>query len=266
MKRRSWTENEIVSALALYYQIPFGAIDENNPAIIELARVLDRTPGSIALKLANLASLDPTIIASGRRGMANASQLDRKVFEESSNNWLHLATQLPVSVVEAIDPPLNRSQSFESIRDRVDIEPARIQLTEAPGTVMLRRGQEFFRNATLAAYKGRCCVTMLPVRELLRASHIIPWAVDATSRLDPTNGLCLNALYDATFDRGLMTLDEQYRVVFTRSLREAVTNEVWDTWFGRYEGQHIELPERLVPRSAALQFHREHVFADSDNR
>jgi putative restriction endonuclease len=121
--------------------------------------------------------------------------------------------------------------------------------------------RQVFRNATLAAYRGRCCVTLLPVRELLRASHIIPWSVDASSRLDPTNGLCLNALYDATFDRGLMTLDEQHRVVFSSTLEHAVTNEIWRTWFRPYEGRTIELPERLLPSPAALLFHREQLFA-----
>jgi len=261
VKRRAWSENEIVSALALYYQIPFGAIDEKNRAVIELAHSLDRTPGSIALKLANLASLDPTIIASGRRGMANASQLDRRVFANSSNDWPQLAAELPVAVLDAIDRRRSRNLSVDTISDRLSSEST-VELTETTGTVVLRRGQTFFRNATLAAYRERCCVTLLSVRELLRASHIIPWAADASSRLDPTNGLSLNALYDAAFDRGLMTIDENYRVVFARGLRDAVSNQAWDVWFGRHEGQAIELPERLRPKNSALLFHREHVFAD----
>jgi len=254
VKRRAWNENEIVSAVALYYQIPFGAIDENNPAVIELASALDRTPASVALKLANLASLDPTVLASGRHGMANASRLDRIVFESTSGNWLELATVLPTTVVDAIDR--NRHQPLGT----VFIEAPGSNPTEVPGTVMLRRGQRFFRNSTLAAYRERCCVTTLPVRELLRASHIIPWAVDASLRLDPTNGVCLNALYDAAFDRGLMTIDDQYRVVFARGLRDSVTHEIWNVWFAGYEGRRIELPERLVPRPSALLFHRQNVF------
>jgi hypothetical protein len=59
-----------------------------------------------------------------------------------------------------------------------------------------------------------------------------------------------------------MTIDENYRVVFARALRDAVSNQVWDVWFGSHEGQAIELPERLRPQDAALLFHREHVFAD----
>jgi putative restriction endonuclease len=188
MDRRPWSEREIRSALALYYQIPFGAIDQRNPAIIELADVLDRTPGSVGLKLANLASLDPTVVASGRRGMANASKLDRRVFSETSNDWRTLAVELPSSVLDAIDRKREESQTQEMIYDAPSIEEATMRITETIGTVLVRRGQAFFRNATLAAYRGRCCVTALPVRELLRASHIIPWAEDDQARLDPQTG------------------------------------------------------------------------------
>lgn len=260
MAGRLWAESEILSAVALYYQIPFGAIDEKNPAVIELARHLGRRPGAVSLKLANLASLDPTVIASGRHGMANASQLDRKVFRKSANNWQQLAENLPMVVLEAIDRRRPHVDLKPRVRDSADADAAEVRQTEISGAVMLRRGQEFFRNATLAAYRGRCCVTLLPIRELLRASHIIPWAVHASFRLDPTNGLCLNSFYDAAFDRGLLTLDESHRVVFSRSLRERVTGEVWAEWFSGYEGRTIEMPERLVPRAAALLFHREQIF------
>jgi len=99
--------------------------------------------------------------------------------------------------------------------------------TEILRSVTVRRGQDFFRNAVLAAYRGRCCITGLPARDLLRASHIIPWRTDVKSRLDPTNGLCLNALYDVAFDVGLLTVDEGLKVVFSRGLRDDVGIAAW---------------------------------------
>jgi len=39
------------------------------------------------------------------------------------------------------------------------------------------------------------------------ASHIVPWAEDERNRLNPRNGLCLNALHDRAFDRHLMWID-----------------------------------------------------------
>ena len=42
--------------------------------------------------------------------------------------------------------------------------------------------------------------------ELLRASHIVPWAeCTDEKRLDVHNGLLLSALWDAAFDRGLIS-------------------------------------------------------------
>lgn len=51
---------------------------------------------------------------------------------------------------------------------------------------------------------------------LLNASHIIPWSVDVQNRLNPRNGLCLNAILDRAFDRGLMTINTAFRSKFPR--------------------------------------------------
>jgi hypothetical protein len=41
---------------------------------------------------------------------------------------------------------------------------------------------------------------------LLRASHIVPWSdCNDDQRLDVHNGLLLSALWDATFDQGLVS-------------------------------------------------------------
>src|SRR5438067_11978733 len=62
--------------------------------------------------------------------------------------------------------------------------------------VRVRVNQHFFRAAVLSAYDYKCCVTGLAVPELLVASHIVPWAADPKQRMNPRNGLCLNALHD----------------------------------------------------------------------
>lgn len=79
--------------------------------------------------------------------------------------------------------------------------------TEVERLVVQRVGQEMYRMALLAYWKGRCAVTGLAVPELLRASHIKPWASCATDaeRLDVYNGLLLAPHLDAAFDRGFIT-------------------------------------------------------------
>ncbi len=73
-----------------------------------------------------------------------------------------------------------------------------------------RVGQSGFRAALDARWGGACPLTGLEDRELLRASHIVPWnrCEDEAERLEPDNGLLLSALWDAAFDRGLVSFGD----------------------------------------------------------
>ena len=77
--------------------------------------------------------------------------------------------------------------------------------TEAERLAVQRIGQGVFRHALLDYWGGRCPLTGITDRALLRASHIVPWAAcrDDAQRLDVHNGLLLSALWDAAFDAGL---------------------------------------------------------------
>src|SRR5215218_5380717 len=90
-KGRDWTRDELLLAMNLYCKLPFGRLDQRNASIIALAANLGRTPGSLAMKLVNLASLDPAITSTGRRGLSGASALDRAVWQEFNSDWSALA-------------------------------------------------------------------------------------------------------------------------------------------------------------------------------
>lgn len=92
--------------------------------------------------------------------------------------------------------------------------------TEAERWVVQRLGQDFFRSALLDYWQGRCCVTGLAVPELLRASHIKPWAVCDTDeeRLDVFNGLLLAPHLDALFDGGWMTIKSDGQLQYSQRL------------------------------------------------
>ena len=55
------------------------------------------------------------------------------------------------------------------------------------------------------------------------SSHIKPWKVSnaQTERTNPSNGLCLNALHDKAFDRGLITIDYDYNIVVSDKLTKS---------------------------------------------
>jgi len=119
-----------------------------------------------------------------------------------------------------------------------------------------RANQAAFRKIILLIYQGRCCVTGLNIPTINRASHIIPWAEDKSKRLDPRNGLCLSATYDAAFDKHLISLDDEYRLILSKELKEHHEQpSVREHFLGR-EGQKIELPEHFLPHPDYLAHHR----------
>lgn len=81
-------------------------------------------------------------------------------------------------------------------------------------------GQDIFRQGLMEFWEGRCAITGLAVPELLRASHIKPWADCATDaeRLDVYNGLLLAPHLDALFDQGFITIAADGRVVRSPAL------------------------------------------------
>jgi putative restriction endonuclease len=123
-------------------------------------------------------------------------------------------------------------------------------------TIKTRIGQRTFRDMVLRIYQNRCCLTGIDLPEVNRASHIIGWAERADTRMDPRNGLCLSATYDAAFDRKLITFDDDYRMVLCKTIRDRVPNETLKAHFLRREGQRIEMPERLFPLKEYLDHHR----------
>ena len=89
--------------------------------------------------------------------------------------------------------------------------------TEAERLVVQRVGQDVFRTGLMEYWDGKCAITGLAVPELLRASHIKPWADCETDeeRLDVFNGLLLAPHLDAAFDVGLLTVDDNGMVLIS---------------------------------------------------
>lgn len=100
--------------------------------------------------------------------------------------------------------------------------------TEAERLVVQRIGQDIFRARLMDYWQARCPLTGIADPALLRASHIIPWAECETDaeRLDVHNGLLLSALWDAAFDRALVTFDDNGKPQFSTELTERAREEL----------------------------------------
>lgn len=124
--------------------------------------------------------------------------------------------------------------------------------TEAERAVVQRIGQDIFRSGLMEYWGSACPLTGITDAALLRASHIVPWkdcACDA-DRLDVHNGLLLSALWDAAFDRGLVSFDDEGAPLFSSSLSEQARAQL-----------HFRGPLRLTEKHRArLGWHRRQIF------
>lgn len=252
--RVPWSRDELLVAFRLYCRTPFGKLHQHNPEIIELSRALGRTPSAVGMKACNFASLDPVQQARNIAALGNVSRSDRELWEAFQENPEAVAAEAEAAHARVTGhdaPPL------ETELDLPDGP------TEVTRTVRARRVQAFFRAAVLASYEYRCALSDIAVPELLNASHIIPWKANAQRRADPRNGIALNALYDRAFDRGLLTFDEETRVVISPRLRANDVPQLQRQALLNIEGRPLRLPCRFAPDPAALAYHRERIFAGS---
>jgi hypothetical protein len=91
--------------------------------------------------------------------------------------------------------------------------------TERKGLVTSRVGQGAYRKSILFRWDFKCAVTNYSTKEILIASHIVPWK-DSTNeeRLDVDNGILLSPTYDALFDKHLISFDNSGKILLSDSL------------------------------------------------
>ncbi len=248
--RRPWSREELIVAFNLYCKIPFGKIDKANPQLIELALAIGRTPSAVSWKLANFARLDPALKKRNIAGATHGAKSEIEIWREFNNNWDKLAyeSERLLGQITGLAPEQGEeAEIFPEGKTREAIVRARVN-------------QGFFRAAVLAAYDCRCCITGLPLPQLLNASHIIPWAKDPANRTNPRNGLCLNAVHDRAFDCGLLTVTTEFKVKLSSKVKKLLADEATRDFLGKYEGALIRLPSRFVPDEDFLTYHNEKKF------
>ncbi len=245
----------MIIAFNLYCKIPFSKIHYSNPEIIEMAGIIGRSPSSLALKLVNLASLDPALRQRNISGMKHGSKSDRLIWDEFNENREELIYESQIAIARLKGQPMEDIAHIE-----VDDLPAEGKEREA--IIMARVNQSFFRNVVLSSYENQCCITGIAVPELLIASHIIPWAKDIKNRLNPANGVCLNALHDKAFDNGLITITPDYTIIVSTILKKIRNLEAYERFFLPFNNKKIVLPRKFIPDPEFLLYHNKYVFVD----
>ena len=206
------------------------------------------------MKLTNIASLDPAITSSGRKGLRKASARDRTMWDEMHDDWERFAVEVQ-NAYEAVQLPTMQ------IDERAQGMPEHPVGVDRWGQTTFRVGQTFFRAMILSAYDEHCCITGLSIPALLVASHIVPWKHNERHRVNPRNGLLLSALHDKAFDRGIITIGDDMTVRISPRYNGS-TERHFSESIERYEGQPIRLPDKFAPDQDLLSYHRTHIFQD----
>lgn len=256
----NWADEQLKLAFALYCRTPFGKLHQRNPEIITLAELIGRTPGALAMKLSNFASLDPSITTTGRKGLSGASARDREIWNAFHTDWEGLALEC-AELLQALSSAHARATETQSAgSDRYALDDYSGEMRRA--MVQQRVRQNFFRQAVLASYGGRCCISGVGDSRFLVASHIVPWSEDKANRLNPRNGLCLSSIHDRAFDCHLFTLDSEGRVVLSRALKQTRDKFLREVFWAT-EGKPIAAAERFAPDPKLVARHRE-ITLDTD--
>ncbi len=247
--QKLWTRDELVLAINLYCKLPFGKMHKGTLEVIKFAELIGRTPSSIALKLVNFASFDPTLQERGIKGASNASKLDKQIWDEFYNNWDAALLESERLLAKA------KHSTIEKL-NMIEIDDLPKEGKEKERLIKVRVNQSIFRTMILATYNYKCCVTGIDNADLLIASHIVPWSKDEKNRLNPMNGLCLNALHDKAFDKGLITISaDDYCIKVSSKLKRKNILESIEQNFMNFEGQSILLPAKFLPSKEFLKIH-----------
>ncbi|MGK7057856.1 HNH endonuclease [Bradyrhizobium sp. 1050_B9_N1_2] len=158
------------------------------------------------------------------------------------------------ALFEAVGEVYRKSISLPTLPlEQFERETAVLGGTEIERIEKIRIGQGIFRKALLAYWKDTCPITGITDSALLRASHIVPWArcESDAERLNVHNGLLLSSLWDAAFDQGLISFDDEGRPIVSPGLSDAAMAAL-------QPGNAAPLPLTSEHR-ARLTWHRTHL-------
>ncbi|MBC3784995.1 HNH endonuclease [Spirosoma utsteinense] len=245
----NWTREELILAFNLYLKLPFGKMHKGNEEVKKLASILGRrTPDSVAIRLTNFASVDPYHQQRGVKGMDGGRRQVEPIWDEFVNNQQELV--------------------FESERILADYQGSTIEemypeivfdLKDLVGEVKIRAvkvrvNQSVFRKMILKTYANQCVISGIDLPELLVAGHIIPWSENEHERLNPENGLCMSSLYDRAYEKGLICIDTDHKLLISKRLKADVSKKFYQEFFGRFEYQPIRVPKTYQPRKEFLEY------------
>lgn len=241
----------------LYTKISYGQFHNKNPEVIEVAKLLNRTPGAVAYKLVHLSSQDPYHQNRGIKGLANPGQNAIDIYNEFENNWEEMLYESEVILAKLKNKSIEQEYS-----EWEDADLTVLSMKEGKDKkrmVKTRVNQSVFRKIIVNNYSSSCAICSLNIDRLLVASHILKWSENKNERLNPSNGICLCNIHDRAFELGYLGITPEYKIKISNNLSNVPEN-TFVALFGRHENGILSLPEKFYPSPKFLDEHFNKVF------
>ena len=234
-------------AFNAYCKIPFKASSKTHPLVLQYSKIIGRTPSALNMKIGNLGRFDPKLREKGITGLSHGSKLEQVVWDEFYKNpdeFVYRSECLVKQYTEQYKCQSGAGVEYPKGEERV-------------AEIKERVNQSFFRETVLSSYNFRCCISGISSTELLEACHIIDWAHDEKNRTNPENGLCLIPTLHTAYDKNLLAITPDYKVIVSPILQENAARTAYKRFLAEINNATINLPDRFLPNKEFLAVHYE---------
>lgn len=199
-----------------------------------------------------------------------AEDLYTLMMVKESNNFLQhclLDAYFPLTKANYGKSLEGQLKLFDELGSKIMKEDAVVYKKEIKTLVENQNEEEIFIRGSLfkreipKIYDNTCCISGLKINALINVSmvdacHIVPFSESYNDTI--TNGIALCPNLHRAFDRGLITIDKEYRVKLSAVFQEVDS----DYGFKKFEGKIIRLPKQKehYPLMENLNWHREKIF------
>lgn len=218
--------------------------------------------GSIMKSFSNLnAALDCALID---------EDLYRLMMDNHCNQVLQqflLDEYFPFAIGNWANLNLPTDSLFNEIEEKILNEPSEDYRDEIKVLMQQKNEEEIFLRGSVfkreipKIYNNTCCISGMRIDSTLSVSmidacHIVPFSISYDDTI--TNGIALSPNLHRAFDRGLISINDEYRVVLSNSFKEVESNYM----IRIFENKEIQLPDlkNFYPLKVNLLWHKENVF------
>ncbi|QDK83247.1 hypothetical protein EXU85_33465 [Spirosoma sp. KCTC 42546] len=243
-----WTRKQLLAVFNLYLKLPPGKLDPSNKEVINFASLIGKSASSAAMRLNNFAFVDPYNKQHGTIGLQEGSMQIQSIWNEFIANQEDLIYESESIIADY------QHKTLEETNSDFDFQVSDLKGEYKIRSIKTRVNQNVFRKMVLKTYANRCAISGLNQPELLIAGHIVPWSINKEERLNPENGICLSYLYDRAYETGLICIDTDYKVLISKQLKEEISKDFFQRFFGHFEHQSILVPKTYQPKKEFLEY------------